>query len=374
MLRLHTVISGIDSLIALDADKEGSLYLAQQTGTVLRLSPQGDISTVVDLASKVVPLNRPYDERGLLGLALSPNFERNQTLYLYYSTPASRFQEEEGYYNCIAAYLLMEEREVLLLKIPYREGVHNGGCLAFGPDGYLYVSTGDGGPQEDPEGHAQNTESLRGKILRLSVEKLWSGDVDLTDPYVLIPPDNPFVDVRCLCNREIYAYGFRNPWRFSFDREGVLYVADVGYQHMEEVSIVEKGDNAGWNYYEGTERTYFDITDRSDPDAMEKSQRRARSKKFLYPIFQYQHRPGRPQAIIGGYVTALGYLCADVSGTLMLWKPDRRGVWHLMHQQELGLYVRSFGTDGSDVYLISAQSMELGSTTLHRVIMPPARR
>jgi glucose/arabinose dehydrogenase len=167
-------------------------------------------------------------------------------------------------------------RELLTVEQPARN--HNGGMIAFGPDGYLYIGMGDGGSRGDPHNLAQDPDELLGKMLRI--------DVDGGEPYA-IPPDNPFAD-GAQGRPEIYALGLRNPWRFSFDRAtGDLYAADVGQNRMEEINVIRRGGNYGWRIMEGT--LCFEPRTGCDPTGLE------------LPIAEYRHARGRC-SITGGYV------------------------------------------------------------------------
>src|SRR4051812_4483183 len=222
----------------------------------------------LDITSKLVPLSPFYDERGLIGFALHPNFERNGRFFVYYTAPPRPGGPEPGAtWNNLSRISefrvssmnrnmgdLMSERPILELNDP--QSNHNGGTLDFGDDGYLYISIGDGGGANDvgpghvrdwyaanEGGNGQDIDSnLFGNILRL--------DVDHGAPYT-IPRDNPFVGRRGL--DEIYAYGFRNPFRFSFDMGGShqLIAGDAGQVLWEKKDLVKKGGNYGWNVKEG---------------------------------------------------------------------------------------------------------------------------
>ncbi len=179
-------------------------------------------------------------EMGLLGLAFHPRFAKNGRFFVNYTrkpdgaTIVAEFQVSQN-----PDHAHPDEKTLLMVPQPYTN--HNGGMLAFGPDGYLYIATGDGGAGGDPGNRGQNPNTLLGKMLRI--------DVDRGDPYG-IPPDNPFTGQRS--GREIFALGFRNPWRFSFDRHtGQLWAADVGQNRWEEINVVEAGNNYGWRVMEG---------------------------------------------------------------------------------------------------------------------------
>ncbi len=214
-------------------------------------------------------------EAGLLGMTFDPDFASNGLVYLSYTRGApltsvlSRFSSHDGGLSLDAA------SEEVLLEVPQPYGNHNGGQIAFGPDGYLYFGLGDVGAGGDPHGNGQNTETLLGAMLRL--------DVGGPSPYT-IPPDNPFAGGGG--RPEIYAYGLRNPWRWSFDRQtGVLWVGDVGQDEWEEIDLVAAGDNLGWNLWEGSHCF--------TPSA-------CRSEGVVMPVAEYSHEFGC--SVTGGYV------------------------------------------------------------------------
>ncbi|MFX1410122.1 MAG: PQQ-dependent sugar dehydrogenase, partial [Promethearchaeota archaeon] len=216
-------------------------------------------------------------EMGLLGLAFHPDYEINGLFYVNYiadnprRTIISRFKVNSTDLNKANV-----SSELLILNITQPFSNHNGGQLAFGADGYLYIALGDGGGKGDPYGNAQNLSTLLGSILRI--------DIDSGDPYN-IPFDNPFVGT--IYREEIYAYGLRNPWRFSFDTiTGWLWAADNGQQSWEEIDLIEKGKNYGWNIMEG-KHSY-------------KPPLFCDSTGLELPIYEYSHDRGH--SIIGGFV------------------------------------------------------------------------
>ena len=221
-------------------------------------------------------------EQGLLGLAFHPNYSQNGYFYVDYvadnpkRTVIARFTVSSNDPNVAD---LSSQQVILEVNQPFRN--HNGGQLAFGNDGYLYIGMGDGGSAGDPMGNGQSLTTLLGKILRIDVNVQSSGRS------YGIPNDNPYFGNTLGYREEIYAYGFRNPWRFSFDSAtGALWVGDVGQNTLEEIDIVEKGKNYGWNIMEGT--LCFD-------PAVDCNQ-----TGLTLPVWNYTRDQGT--TIIGGYV------------------------------------------------------------------------
>ena len=247
-----------------------ALYVAEKVGRVVALSAGSDPRVVLDLTHRV----SLGGEQGLLGLAFAPD---GRYLYVDFTdtsgdTHVSEFAFDEG-------ADLASERQVLFVEQPFSN--HNGGALAFGPDGYLYVALGDGGSAGDPMGNAQSLSTLLGKLLRISPRP--SGG----EPYT-IPPDNPFVG-RSGARPEIWAFGLRNPWRFSFDAAtGDLWIGDVGQNAWEEIDLdpagSDGGSNFGWDRMEGT----HPFEGRSVPSSVP-------------PVFEYANGDGSC-AVTGGYV------------------------------------------------------------------------
>ena len=291
-INLETVASGLNSptSMAYPDDGSGRLFITDQIGKIYIIKNNELIQEpFLDISDKLVELAPSYDERGLLGLAFHPNYETNGKFFIYYSTPTEK--EDIDHESILAEYNVSiddpnkadEESEKIIMKIDEPEANHNGGQLKFGPDGYLYIGVGDGGGAGDQHGeigNGQNISTLLGTILRI--------DIDGEDPYE-IPSDNPFIGTDGL--DEIFAYGLRNPWRFSFDEKtDRLFVADVGQDEWEEINILEKGRNYGWRIMEGTHPYDLDLADKLgiDIDTLEE------------PIHEYSHSVGI--SICGGYV------------------------------------------------------------------------
>jgi glucose/arabinose dehydrogenase len=251
-------------------------YLLEKGGRIFRFPNNNQTSertVALDLRNNAE--SGPM-EAGLLGMAFHPNFENNGYIFISYTAPGaplvsriSRFRSNDN------GLTINPESEVFILTLQQPYTNHNGGTIMFGPDNYLYIGFGDGGGAGDPLRHAQNRDTLFGSILRI--------DVDNDVPY-RIPPDNPFQGASG--RDEIFAYGLRNPWKFSFDREtGELWTGDVGQNSWEEINIIRSGENYGWNYFEG-----------SHPYLREEVNR----EQFTFPVAEYGHDVG--QSVTGGYV------------------------------------------------------------------------
>ncbi len=232
MLGLHVIPGAEDEALVLT-----------QNGEIWRVPLEGSGEAVIfgDVSDLLIqPLGR---EEGLLGLAFSPDFEADASVYLYYSAGGPRRTVLSRFLVTNGALDLSSEQALLEVDQPFPN--HKGGQLAFGPDGMLYVALGDGGAAGDPLGNGQDLSDLLGSILRIDV----SGGAAT----YAVPPDNPFFDTPSAAD-EVFAYGFRNPWRFSFDREtGELWAGDVGQDRWEEVDRVVAGGNYGWSVMEGFE-------------------------------------------------------------------------------------------------------------------------
>ncbi len=333
-------------------DGSGRLFVVEQPGRIrvmkngtLRAQPFLDITDRVDFGG----------ERGLLGLAFHPAYRQNGRYVVNYS------RASDGS-TVVAEYRVSDDPDVsrrgekILLLVAQPYGNHNGGMVAFGADGLLYIGMGDGGAAGDPRNRGQDGKDLLGKMLRI--------DVDRGGPYA-IPPDNPFAAGGG--RPEIFAGGFRNPWRFSFDREtGLLWAADVGQNAWEEVDIVRRGGNYGWKVMEGAHCF---------------SPRRGCKKEGLVrPVAEYANR-GPRCSVTGGYVYR-GSRIPALRGTYLFGDYCSGEVFGLRDHDSLakggltdpdvllrtGLNISSFGEDeAGELYVVGHGG------TIHRIIPTPTR-
>jgi glucose/arabinose dehydrogenase len=322
-------------------DGSGRLFIVSQNGQILIVrdgqvleQPFLDVSNII---------SRDASERGLLGLAFHPDYEQNGQFFINYT-------DTQGD-TAIARYTVSTDNPdaaapnsaQIILQIDKPFSNHNGGDIAFGPDGYLYIGTGDGGSAGDPQDNGQNPVALLGKMLRIDVNST-DGDQLYT-----IPADNPYVNNADLAP-EVWAIGLRNPWRFSFDRQtGDLYIGDVGQNQYEEVNFQPAdspgGENYGWNFKEGT----HPYSGETAPDGL------------IDPFFEYSHPDGHC-SVTGGYVyrgEALPelqgvYLFGDYCSTTV-WASyrDASGAWQTSVFMQTGRAISSFGEDESgELYLV----------------------
>jgi glucose/arabinose dehydrogenase len=303
---LALVAEGLTAPVALvePPDGTGRLFVIDQAGLVRIVSPDGQLVSqpYLDVRDRMVPLRASYDERGLLSLAFHPDFGSNSRFFVYYSarggaagadhvTRLSEFQAAGA-----GAGTADPNSERVILEIPQPQANHEGGTVLFGPDGMLYLSTGDGGgandvgPGHNPQiGNGQDLTTLLGKVLRL--------DVNAQEPYG-IPEDNPFASGEGGAP-EIYAWGLRNPYRMSFDMaDGRLYAGDAGQNLYEEVSIIENGGNYGWNIKEGT--SCFNPAQPGNPRA-DCPETGANGEPLIDPVLQYSHQEVG-LVVVGGHV------------------------------------------------------------------------
>jgi glucose/arabinose dehydrogenase len=350
-LELVRIAGGLDRPVGIAhaGDGSGRLFVLEKVGRI-RVLRDGTLSDApfLDISDRV---GSSGSEQGLLGLAFHPGYAGNGTFFVNYTdlqgnTVVSRFSVSADPARADPA------SEGVLLTLAQPASNHNGGNLAFGPDGYLYIGTGDGGASGDRFGNGQNGQTLLGAMLRL--------DVDGGQPYA-VPADNPFVgnpDVR----DEIWAIGLRNPWRYSFDwLTGDLYVADVGQNQYEEVNFQPAGSpggqNYGWPIMEGNHCYPEDQPcDRTG---------------LSLPVAEYDHRQGC--SVTGGYVYRGGefpllagvYLFGDYcSGRIWGLAPGVDGNWQVAQLAQAGLQLSSFGEDeAGELYLVDMGRGELFKLT-----------
>jgi glucose/arabinose dehydrogenase len=310
-------------------DGSGRLFIIEKYGTI-RVLENGQLldEPFLNIDDRV---NDNSNEMGLLGLAFHPEYEQNGYFYVNYTgsggdTRISRFQA--------AGNAADPNSELVLLTIEQPYPNHNGGAVAFGPDGYLYLGLGDGGLAGDPHKNGQNTETLLGKILRI--------DVNSGDPYG-IPADNPF-------GNEVWAYGLRNPWRISFDRaSGDLWIGDVGQGEWEEIDYFPAGGvpgaNYGWSIMEGNHG--YD----GEPQP-----------GLLLPVAEYSHSSGDGCSVTGGYVYRGAsmpewngiYIYGDYCSGRIWGLLQSNGAWQNQFLFSMGVTITSFGEDeAGELYLAS---------------------
>jgi glucose/arabinose dehydrogenase len=316
--------------IVSSGDGMNRLFVIEQAGVIRVFENSRNVaasSVFLNISSRVVF----GGEQGLLGLAFHPNYASNGYFYVDYvadnplRTVIARYSVDPNNMN-----QALSDSEIVLFNVNQPFANHKGGQISFGADGYLYIGLGDGGSAGDPFGNGQNRSTLLGKILRIDVDSSSQGR------NYGIPPDNPFAGNILGYREEIYAYGFRNPWRFSFDPPTErLWVADVGQDQREEIDLVEKGKNYGWNIMEGT------LTYSSGSQV-----------GLELPVWEYSHAEGN--AVIGGYVyrgsTLTGLYSKYVFGDYGSGK-----VWALQYDgvavptntllADTGLNISSFGVD-----------------------------
>lgn len=336
---LELFVEGLSTPVELTHAGDERLFVVEKGGSIKIVNPDGSVNPTPFL--NISSLVSNGSEQGLLGLAFPPDYQTTGRFYVNYTNTSGN--------TVIARYTVSEDPNIanpdgtILLTINQPYTNHNGGSLHFGPDGYLWISTGDGGSGGDPQGNGQNTNTLLGKMLRIDV----SGDS------YSIPPDNPFVgsDGR----DEIWAYGLRNAWKFSFDREtNEVWIADVGQNQIEEINKSpsnQAGLNYGWRCYEGNNS--YNTSGCATPETME------------FPIATYNHSSGRC-SITGGYVyrgtqypNLIGkYFFADYCSGEIGWV-DENGTLEFL--TDTNYFIYSFGED------LNGQLYVVGSNRIFKI-------
>lgn len=417
MISLQLVAEGFTAPVALAAPNDGSgrLFIVDQIGVIRVIDGRDQLleAPFLDIRNRMVSLGANYDERGLLGMAFHPNYAENGRFFVYYSTPL-RAAGPQGWdhTSVLSEFSVSEEdanradadSERVILKVDQPQANHNAGSIVFGPDGYLYVPLGDGGGGNDNAmGHAadwygvnaggngQDVEAnMLGSVLRI--------DIDSGDPYA-VPEDNPGVSEAF---PEIWAYGFRNPYRMAFDPAGEheLFLGDAGQDLWEEVSIVAAGGNYGWNVKEGTH--CFSTGNPGAPGAItDCPEEDPEGDHLLDPIIEFPNSRhpagGLGTTVVGGVVYRGSHLPAwDGKYLFGQWSktfrspqgglfvatrpPDGEGLWTFEAVQitsrdggELGEYLLALGQDATgEVYVLtSLSSGPSGSTgSIYRMAAP----
>lgn len=405
-LSLKEIASGLVSPIALASPNDGThrLFVVDQVGKIWIIDKDGKMmpDPFIDVSSKLIGLNPGYDERGLLGLAFHPSYKTNGRFYLFYTAPpppggpttdagntglpkvwnnTTTISEFRVSANPNKASLASEK---IILWEAHPQGNHNGGTIEFGHDGYLYISIGDGGNKNDlGPGHVEDwyapnaggngqdiEQNFMGSILRINVDRGSAGKT------YSIPNDNPFVGKPGL--DEVYAYGFRNPYRFSFDMQGSrrLFVGDAGQKLYEEISVVEKGKNYGWNVKEGT--ACFDASDEfdelpncptmdiygnwlMDPVIEAPNAANPEGGNFIVIVAGNVYRGHSIPGLHGKYIFAnFSSMVPQPMGEIYMSHPAGPGPWDYEKlefknypKEHIGYYVKGFGQDQEgEVYVL----------------------
>jgi glucose/arabinose dehydrogenase len=349
-LRLAYSTRTFEQPVDIQTSPDGAwIFVVEQPGRILGFDPHDDAAAafeLVDLSDRV----RSGGERGLLGLALSPDFATSGRFFVNYTTEApgtlhtrvSRFDASGSPPAASAA------GEKILLEFAQPATNHNGGCVFFDDAGYLYVTTGDGGQAGDPWGNAQDRTNLLGAMLRLDV-------VNGADaaPWHSIPDDNPLRFNDGGLREELFAWGLRNAWRASFDPvRGEIWAGDVGQDDYEEIDVIVSGGNYGWDCREGA-RPYTGVGDPSeacDPGVA-----------YIDPVFEYEHRDGNV-SVTGGSIyrgqllpeLTGWYLFADyVSGRVWALDPDSEPI-DVVELADFDQLISSFGVDPEGEILVAS--------------------
>lgn len=339
-------------------DGTNRLFVTQQTGEILVFPEQSpdSLKTFLDISSEVN--YEHFSELGLLGLAFHPDYESNGYFFVAYTagTPSARLGRIARFQVSADPNVADVASEKILLEWADSFPNHNGGALAFGTDGYLYIGLGDEGGSGDFNNNAQDRSRIFGKILRIDVNQ----NVDIA-PYHGIPDDNPYAGNSSGYREDIWAYGFRNPWRFSFD-DSTLVAGDVGQGKWEEIDIVHKGGNYGWDCREGL------VAYDQNNDSL-----CANPGPFIDPVHVYGHTGS--QSITGGYVyrgpsNALGitgrYIYADFNdGRIWALDLDTKANTELANT---GSFISTFGVDENKELYVATYFADGAPSGLYRIV------
>ncbi|WP_049921163.1 PQQ-dependent sugar dehydrogenase [Halopiger djelfimassiliensis] len=343
---LETVAEGLTAPVEFKiADEERDRrFIVDQTGGIYVHGEDGlEEEPFLDVSDRLVDLREEFDERGLLGLAFHPDFAENGRFFVRYSAPPREGTPEEYDHTFVLAEFQATDdgeaadpdSERTILEVPEPQFNHNAGPIAFGPDGYLYVATGDGGGandvgdghvedwyDENEGGNGQDTEeNLLGGMLRLDV------DTESDDRAYGVPDDNPLVDEEDHLD-EYYAWGMRNPWGMSFTEAGALLASDVGQELFESVNHVEQGGNYAWNVKEGTHCFSTDSPTEPPEECPQETPDSVRGgEPLLDPVIEYPQEIDREPfgtAVVGGYVYESDEI-GDLTGTYVFGDWSRNG-------------------------------------------------
>ncbi|MCW8965152.1 MAG: PQQ-dependent sugar dehydrogenase [Candidatus Pacearchaeota archaeon] len=371
-INLELIAEGFNSPVYLISphDESSRIFVVDRVGVIQILGEDGYF---LDLRDKMVNLRETFDERGLLSLAFHPDFKNNGRFFVYYSTELRESASQDFDHTSRISEFRVDEfgnadinSEKIILEVDEPQFNHDGGQIIFGPDNYLYIALGDGGQANDEGvghseiGNGQDIDNLLGSILRVNID---------TEPYG-IPEDNPFVgkDGR----DEIYAYGFRNPFRMSFDFETEkLFVGDVGQNLWEEVNIVDKGKNYGWNIKEGMHCFSIENPDESPETCREFGYN---NEELINPIIEYKNanaENGIGLSVIGGFVYRgeeipeyYGkYIFGDWSDSFISGKgkifvaEEKLNKWEIINSSTLDSFVLGLGQDSkNEIYVLTSKT------------------
>ncbi len=388
-VNLEVVAEGLQApLVLVQPDGDDRRFIVEQPGRIRVLADDNFLldEPFLNIQHRIVPLMSTFDERGLLGLAFHPDFANNGRFFVYYSghIPGNSDLGVHLWYshtNYVAEYRVDPDNpnradhnsEKIIMSFDWPQFNHNGGWIGFGPDGHLYISTGDGGYAND-WGIGHNVELGNGQDLSTHLGKILRIDVDVEDGYYAVPDDNPFVgDSNAL--PEIWAYGFRNPWRCGFDPAGEiagLFCGDVGQNAYEAVQLINSGENHGWRVKEGSH--CFDYVNPNDHPAS------CDDAGMIDPIIEYQNcnvftecegisitggkmYRGASDALAGTYIFGDWSARFDVmDGRLFAGRQNGDGSWSMERITAEGHdtlpYMLAFGQDASgNVYALTTESL-----------------
>ena len=310
---LHTSLSFDEpTQVIHDGVLDDIVYVVEKDGIIRSASTNRDASTkpiFLDITDRV---GGTHDEEGLLSACFHPNYSENGEIYVWYTAQNPKRGVLSKFIKDQENDAVDQSSEQVVLEVREPWGNHNGGTVLFGPDGFLYLGIGDGGAANDPHNNGQDKNTLLGSIIRIDVSQ--TGETK--ESTYSIPKDNPLVG-KDGAREELWAWGLRNPWRMSFDKEtGKLWTGDVGQNAWEEIDVVERGGNYGWNYKEGTHK----FKDHKDEAAI-----------FIDPVYEYNRRLGG--SITGGYV----YRGSDIPslvGSYLYSDYLSKRVWALVPQED----------------------------------------